>query len=101
MAYLSSYGYVMLATICLGNIYSSFLSASIYAVIYGIGAPFLINRKRFVNSCFAWTVTTLILFGASIFGGMNFGNSFFVTMNWIPIVCLIVVAAICIFMMFM
>lgn len=101
MAYLSSYGFVMMAAIYLGNAYSSFLSASIYAVIYGIGAPFLINRNRFVNSCFAWTITTLILTGASIFGGMTFGNSFFVTMNWIPVVCLIVIAVICIFMMFM
>ena len=101
MAYFSTYGYVMLATIYLGNVYSSFLSASIYAVIYGIGAPFLINRRRFVNSCFAWTATTLILIGASIFGGMTFGNSFFVTMNWIPIVCLIVIAVICIFIALM
>ena len=101
MAYLSSYGFVMMAAIYLGNAYSSFLSVSIYAVIYGIGAPFLINRNRFVNSCFAWTITTLMLTGVSIFGGMTFGNSFFVTMNWIPVVCLIVIAVICIFMMFM
>ena len=101
MAYLSSYGFVMMATIYLGNAYSSFLSVSIYAVIYGIGAPFLINRRRFVNSCFAWTITTLIVTGASLFGGMAYGSSFFVTMNWIPVVCLIVIAVLCIIMMFM
>ena len=101
MAYVSTYGYVMMATIVLGNIYASFLSATIYAVIYGIVAPNLLNRKRFVNSCFSWSVTTLIVTGASIFGGVTFGNLFFVTMNWITVVCLIAIVAFWIFTMFL
>lgn len=74
MAYISTYGYVMMATIYLDSAYSSFALASIYAVIYGIVAPFLLNRRRFANSCFAWSLTTLIVTFASILGGVVIGS---------------------------
>jgi len=90
MAYLSTYSYVMLATVIMGSIYASFLTAALYAVIYGVGAPYLLRRKRFINSCFEWSITTCIVAGASIFGSLALGNSFMAAMNWICIAIIVV-----------
>ena len=85
-AYLSTFGFVLLTTVLLGYLYTSFLSACLYAAIYGIGVPYLFRKQKFVNSCFEWTITTCIVCGIAMIGGMAFGKTFFVTMNWIPVV---------------
>ena len=90
-AYLSTFGYVLLTTVVLGNVYSSFVTACLYACIYGIGAPYLFRKKKFINSCYEWTITTCIVAGISMFGGLAFGNTFLATMNWIPVVIVIVI----------
>ena len=91
LAYLSTFGYVLLTTAVLGYVYSSFVTACLYAIIYGIGAPYLLRKNKFINSCFEWTITTCIVGGVSVFGGLVFGNTFLVTMNWIPVVLVIVI----------
>lgn len=91
LAYLSTFGYVLLTTAVLGYVYSSFVTACLYACIYGIGAPYLFRKKKFINSCYEWTITTCIVAGISMFGGLAFGNTFLATMNWIPVVIVIVI----------
>lgn len=91
LAYISTYAFVLLTTVMVGTIYSSFLAASLYSVIYGIGAPYLFRRQKFINSSVEWSVTTLIVGGVSVLGNLMFGNTFLATMNWIPIIGAIVI----------
>ena len=91
LAYLSTFGYVLLTMAVLGHVYTSFVTACLYAAIYGIGVPYLFRKKKFVNSCYEWTITTCIVAGISMFGGMVYGNTFLATMNWIPVVIVIVI----------
>ena len=100
MAYVSTYGFVMLATSAIGNVYQSFFSASLYALVYGIAIPFLIQRRKFVNSCFGWCIITTSVALASIAGGVAFGTSFFVTMNWVPLLIVAGFAVICLIILF-
>lgn len=100
MAYVSTYGFVMLATSAIGNIYQSFLLASLYALVYGIAIPFLIQRRKFVNSCFGWCIITTSVALASIAGGIAFGTSFFVTMNWVSLVIVAGFAIGCLIVLF-
>lgn len=101
MAYISTYGYVMMAVISVGDGYSLFAEASIYAAIYGLALPYLLNRRRLVRTFSAWSATTLTVAAAAIWGGAAFGSSFFVAMNWAPVVCLIAGGVLGLFLMFM
>ena len=83
MAYISTFGFVMLAISAMG-IYQSFVSACVFALIYGVAIPFFLQRKRFVNSCFGWTIITASVTVASIIGGMAYGAAFFKALNWAP-----------------
>ena len=76
MAYVSTYAFVMLVTSAIGSIYQSFLSASLYALVYGIAISFLIHRRKFMNSCFGWCIITTSVTLASIAGGIVFRTSF-------------------------
>ncbi len=100
MSNISTYGYVMMAVMYLGNLYSSFAAASIYAVVYSLVISYILSRKFFGNTSIAWSVTTLIVTAAAIWGGTMFGDSYFVTMNWVPIGCIGVAAGMYLLFMF-
>ena len=97
LAYISLFGYVLLAASVSGAVFAAFPAVCLYALIYGVGGTFFILHKAFIDSCNEWKWATIIVAGAALAGGFIGAGQFFVVMNWAPFVIAAVIFALSFF----